>query len=90
LFIGNVGTPTADTDVKIGFAVAATNDAELYQDGSSIGTDTTHSLPTNSPTTFNAGTDVAGNSVAFGHIKNIRYWPLRLTDTEMTTLTNNG
>ena len=72
---------------KFGIAIATTNDAELYVNGVSDGTDTAHTLPLNPPDTYHIG-DRQGNDRPFlGHIKNIRYWDERKDDTFMNAET---
>jgi hypothetical protein len=84
--------PTVFVPEKTGLALAATNDAEGYFNGVQEGSDTNYTLPTNAPNSFFIGANkiAAANSFFNGHIKNIRYWPRRLNDTEMIALTNNG
>lgn len=63
---------------------AAQNDFALFKDGTLIGTDLSGSMP--SPTRLAIGGAPA--SVAFsGHIRSIRYFPRRLSNSELQALT---
>ena len=71
------------TAIKIALAWR-TNDIAYYASGASVGTDAAATLPT--MTTFNIGHEI-GSLQLFGHIKNLRYYPRRLTNAELATLT---
>ena len=70
--------------VKTAIGVAG-NDCRLVSDGVTQGSDTTVLMPTISQ--LNIGSDRAGFGVLNGHIKRFAYFPTRLTDEQLTELT---
>jgi hypothetical protein len=76
---------TAGQNYKIAVAYAE-NDAAVSRDGTTPGTDSSVVVPSVSNLVIGAGT----SSFAFlnGHIKSIRYWPRRLTNTQLQELTS--
>jgi len=61
------------------------NDFAIYLDGTQIGTDAAGTLPT--VTTLRISTDQAGANAGYQNIKNIRYYPTRLSNADLVKLT---
>jgi hypothetical protein len=76
-------TYTANSDVRTVLAYAA-DDIELVVDGSSVGTDTSATLPTVS--SFGIG-NRAGDNYFIGTISRLVYWPKRLSNATLQALT---
>jgi hypothetical protein len=75
--------PVANTALKTAVAWRA-NDIVFYASGASQGADASATLPT--MTKIQVGTN-SGGSYLGGHIKNLRYYPRRLSAAELATLT---
>jgi hypothetical protein len=74
-------------DINTNFNVALNyknNDVELFVDGTSIGTDTSATMPTGL-TTVSVGKSVGGLAM-FGHIQDLRFYPKRRTLDEIKYL----
>ena len=69
---------------KYAFAYAA-NDLAESVNGSAVGTDTSATIPTLSQ--MNLGASVANIQLLNGHIRSIRYYPVRLADFQLQALT---
>lgn len=81
----DIDGPAAVASTALKTAVAwRANDIAYYASGASVGSDATATLPT--VTRLQLGVDNAGNYL-FGHIKNLRYYPRRLSAAELATLT---
>jgi hypothetical protein len=77
--------PSENTPTKFA-GVFKTDDFTAYIDGTSIGTDSSGSVPT-VPTLF-IGYSGTSNSELNGHIKSIKYYPRRLTNAQLVELTS--
>lgn len=64
------------------------NDATYYRGGSSVGTDTSVTLPTSMNRLVIGGSAISSGREINGTIKRLTYWPLRLTNTSQTTITS--
>jgi hypothetical protein len=78
----DAGTVTASTDNKIGF-VYKTNDFAAVINGGTVGTDTSGTLPV--VNRVDIGT--YGSNTMNSTIKKLAYYPLRLTNSEIQSLT---
>jgi hypothetical protein len=81
----NAGTPTNNAVVDIAFAYA-TNDFAQSRNGSTVGTDTSGSVPIVNK--LNLGTDAVSNTQLNGHIYRFAYYPRRLANSELTSITS--
>lgn len=78
------GGVVADQFHKVAFAYKV-NDVAASMDGAVVQEDTLAVMPTGI-TTLRLGNDTGGNALE-GHIKEFRYYPRRLTNEELVTLT---
>jgi hypothetical protein len=85
------------TQVAFGSAMAAsgsykaavawnTNDIALYRGGVSVGTDATATLPVGL-SVLQLGASYSAGEAIFGHLRSLRYWPRRLSNTIIQALT---
>jgi hypothetical protein len=84
--VGQVGLGSGSTSIgikKFAFAYGA-NDFALSENGGSVTTDTSGTVPT--LTMMGIGSLIAGY-VGTGHVRRIAYYPRRLTDAELQALT---
>lgn len=80
------GAPSAADDVvKTAFAYAV-NDFAASKDGGSVVSDTSGSIPTVSE--MQIGNDSAGTKPLNGHIKRVAYFPTRLADKTLQSVTS--
>jgi hypothetical protein len=82
------GQVTAGTTYRTA-AVYRANDFARVNDGSTAVTDDAGSLPTGL-TTFRIGQSSLGTEQLNGHIKRITYWPERLKNSELISITTSG
>jgi hypothetical protein len=85
-------TPFASIDLpnlypKLSFAYKA-NDVTFYRGGSSIGTDTSVTLPSSLNRLVIGGSAISSGRELNGTIKRLVYWPLRLTNSSQSTITS--
>jgi hypothetical protein len=89
VFDGNAGTAiavSANTVAKFAGAYA-TNDLAASLNGGTVGTDNTVTIPSGM-TRFDLGSDHAGfNNVKAGHLRRITYYPRRLSNADLQTIT---
>ena len=78
------GAVAADTVTSIAYAYKA-NDFAASRNGGTAVTDTSGTLPT--PTVLGIGGNTAGSLFLSGHIRNIRFYPVRLSDLQLQALT---
>jgi hypothetical protein len=62
-----------------------TNDFAFARNGALVGTDTSGTVPT--VNRLGIGSDHSGSNQLFGHIRSIRYYPARLNNAQLQTLT---
>lgn len=74
----------AGTTYRITGVIGA-NDAELYVDGTSVGTDTSVTVPV-SPTVLRVGQDYNGANQPYGSVRLLRDFNKRLNDTQVASL----
>ena len=80
------GAPSSAEDVvKVAFAYGANNFA-ASKDGGSIVSDTSGTVPTTSE--MQLGNDSAGTKPLNGHIKRLIYFPMRLADATLQSITS--
>ena len=79
------GTSWADGATRQFSTGYKANDFALYESGSSVGTDTTGTLP--SPTQLRIGRSHANTEHLDGHLKRIAYYPKRATNAQLAALT---
>jgi len=84
MLVGSSGNSILNNPNKIILAYK-TNDGALALNGALIGTDNSISLPTASQ--LNIGDRATGNRHINGHISQLTYYPSRLTNTQIQTLT---
>jgi hypothetical protein len=86
----NTGAQTSPASGRVAFAFADDDFAALIDGGSPVtdtsGSFTTPSTPRNTLKIGGAGDSSSANMS--GHIKSIRYWPRRLTNTQLQELTS--
>lgn len=63
----------------------AENDVGVVADGQSVALDTAAEIP-EGLTAFRIGTSTAGGSPLNGYFRKVRYWPRRVSDTELAAL----
>ncbi len=83
----NIITPRPTTFTKITIAFA-NNDYQAYASGSSAGSDTSFLMPLNM-NQFSIGCNTSGSSQMSGWIKKISYYPTRLTNAQLQSLTGS-
>lgn len=79
-------TPEPAGSVRLALAFKV-NDLAFVENGGAVSPDTTATLPTVDRLTIGARGAVAAGTQAGGHISSIRFYPKRLTDTELPALT---
>ena len=90
---GNVYTGTTlglGAPVKVSFSYAL-NNLVLVVDGATAGTNTNSALPTVTAVTIGAAYDSSGYTNYYalnGHISRLMYWPKRLSDAALQSLTS--
>lgn len=84
--IGNAITATPKVNMKFGVAYA-TNDAVLYKDGVQVGSDSSVVVPTGLTKLEIGKGDNDANKVLNGYIRKLSYYPTRLTNNEIVSLT---
>mgnify|MGYP003654130090 FL=1 len=90
---GNVYTGTTlglGAPVKVSFSYAL-NNLVLVVDGATAGTNTNSALPTVTAVTIGAAYDSSGYTNYYalnGHISRLMYWPKRLSDSALQSLTS--
>jgi hypothetical protein len=72
---------------KSSFAYKA-NDATFYRGGSSVGVDTSVTLPSSLNRLVIGGSAISNGRELNGTIKRLVYWPLRLTNSSQSTITS--
>jgi hypothetical protein len=83
----NLGSPSVSTIYKIALAAKA-NDFAAVQNGGSVSTDTSGAMPSGIAS-LGIGYLVAGAPLQLnGHIRRIAYYPRRLTNAELQSLTS--
>ena len=81
----DIGGASAGAIQNIALAVK-TNDTAMVRNGGAVSTDTTYSVPTGLTRIF-IGVRNSGFSPINGHIRSIRYYPVRLSNTQLQALT---
>ena len=79
------GDIASNVSTKVAFGFANNNFASNMTNGSFI-TDTTGNMPS-SITKLNIGSKYNSTNISTGHIKSIKYYPRRLSDTQLQELT---
>jgi hypothetical protein len=83
-FVLATGAAQVAGDYRAAIGIAG-NDAAFYLNGAQVATDNTVTVPTG-VATLKLGNDEGGNEL-FGYLKNVRYWPRRLSNAELAALT---
>jgi hypothetical protein len=78
---------TYGTPAKVAVAFKA-NDFAICVNGGALTTDAAGSVP--SVSQLNIGSLGTGGQVLNGHVKRVAFWPTRLTNTQLQTLTTSG
>jgi len=83
--VGNAAAIGTASKIAIGFAA---NDFAISSTGAAQTTDTSGNIPSGTYTLY-VGSRAGGGSPLTGYIKDLRYWPKRLTNAELEALVGN-
>ena len=81
------GTTNLGTTAHKGAVASADDDAALYLDGSSEGTNSTVDEEDWTLVSLEIGRRVTNAAILNGHIQDLKYWPIRKTNAELATET---